>query len=146
EQAKRVLKDTGSMYVVTGHTHLGDVLNAAHKLQLFELNHIIWKYNFGVNTKRKFVTSHYHILRYAKSPEAEVTFNEYCRYSPDDLDSEGNSLLDTDLSSVWRINREFHRGKKKNCHKLPTELVRKMIQYSSNPGDRVADFFLGNFT
>ena len=146
EQAKRVLRDDGSIYVVAGHSALRAVLNAANQLRFVERNHIIWKYNFGVNTKKKFVTSHYHILYYAKSPDAAVTFNTYCRYTPAELDIDGNSLLEADLSSVWRINREFHRGKKKNCNKLPTELVRKMIQYSSNPGDRVGDFFLGNFT
>ena len=34
----------------------------------------------------------------------------------------------------------------KNINKLPEELVKKMIQYSSNEGDLVCDFFLGNFT
>lgn len=145
-QAKRVLKDNGSMYVVTGHTPLRAVLNAAHKLDLVMINHIIWRYNFGVHTKRKFVTSHYSILYLAKSRDAALTFNTYCRRTPAELDMDGHSLLEADLSSVWRINREFHRGKKKNCNKLPNELVRKMIQYSSNPGDTVCDFFLGNFT
>ena len=40
----------------------------------------------------------------------------------------------------------LHVGQGKNKNKLPNELIRKIIQYSSNPGDIVADFFLGNFT
>jgi len=140
-QAKRVLKDNGSMYVVSGHTPLLSVLNAAHELGLVEINQIIWKYNFGVNTKRKFVTSHYHILYYKKSESTEPTFNPTCRFRADDV-----AGLENDFTDVWFINREFHRGKNKNCNKLPTELVRKMIQYSSNPNDMVCDFFLGNFT
>jgi site-specific DNA-methyltransferase (adenine-specific) len=129
------------MYVVSGHTQLRAVLNAAYELGLVEINHIIWKYNFGVNTRTKFVTSHYNILYYKKSESVEPTFNLTCRFGADDV-----AGREADLSSVWFINREFHRGKKKNCNKLPTELVRKMIQYSSNPGDVVCDFFLGNFT
>ena len=31
-------------------------------------------------------------------------------------------------------------------NKLPEELVKKMVQYSSNEGDVVCDFFMGNFT
>ena len=34
----------------------------------------------------------------------------------------------------------------KNKNELPTELLVKMIQYSSNEGDTVCDFFLGSFS
>jgi site-specific DNA-methyltransferase (adenine-specific) len=145
-EAKRVLRDDGSIYVVAGHSALRAVLDAAHQLHLVLINQIVYRFNFGVHTTRKFVTSHYNILYLAKSLDAARTFNTCCRRTPAELDIDGNSLLEADLSSVWRINREFHRGKKKNCNKLPNELVRKMIQYSSNPGDTVCDFFLGNFT
>jgi DNA modification methylase len=42
-EAKRVLKENGSMYVIMGHSKLRHVLNAAHNLGLHEINHIIWK-------------------------------------------------------------------------------------------------------
>ena len=34
----------------------------------------------------------------------------------------------------------------KNVNKLPEGLIQKLILYSSNPGDIVCDFFMGNFT
>ena len=34
----------------------------------------------------------------------------------------------------------------KNQNELPTKLVEKIIQYSSNTGDKVMDMFLGGFT
>lgn len=145
-EAKRVLKENGSMYVFMGHSKLRHVLNAAHNLGLCEINHLIWKYNFGVNTKRKYVTSHYHILHYAKSKKANPTFNLHCRFGSQEKDQNGGSLLYQDLEDVFVINRDYAPNQKKNQNKLPEELIRKLILYSSKQGDLVCDFFMGNFT
>jgi site-specific DNA-methyltransferase (adenine-specific) len=40
----------------------------------------------------------------------------------------------------------YKPGKLKNKNELPHELLIKMLQYSSNRGDLVADFFLGGFS
>jgi site-specific DNA-methyltransferase (adenine-specific) len=135
-EAKRVLKDTGSMYVFIEHTNLRYLLNAANKLNLNEINHIIWQYNSSVYTKNKFITSHSHILYYNKSNDIQSTFNICCRFGSQKND---DSLLYKDLEDVFAIN-------KKNKNKIPEELIRKLILYSSNPGDLVCDFFMGNFT
>jgi adenine specific DNA methylase Mod len=50
------------------------------------------------------------------------------------------------MEDVWIIKKEYKPNEKKNVNKLPDALVRKMILYSTNSGDWVADFFLGNFT
>jgi len=63
----RVLKDSGSMYVFSGWNNLKDILNALDDNGFITVNHIIWKYQFGVVTKRKFVTSHYHCLYVCKN-------------------------------------------------------------------------------
>lgn len=145
-QAKRVLKPNGSMYIIIGHSRLREVLNAGHELNLSLVNHIIWKYDFGVFTKRRYVTSHYNIVFYAK-PGAHRTFNTDCRYSADDRHFEtGNSLRYADLEDVFYIKRDRRRQTFKNGNKLPQPLIEKLIQYSSNPGDLVCDFFMGNFT
>lgn len=145
-EAQRVLGPDGSMFVVIGHTNLRHVLNAAHKLELHEVNHIIWKYNFGVNTRRKFVTSHYHVLYYAKSHQSRRTFNLSCRYGRQEKDSNNRSLLFADLEDVFKINKTYTPNTKRNKNKLPDDLISKLIQYCSNPDDVVADFFQGNFT
>ena len=145
-EVKRVMKPNASLYVVSGWTHLIHILNVIEELGFHTVNHLIWKYNFGVYTKRKYVSSHYHILYLTKSPKAKPTFNTTCRLSPEDRTEEGRSLLYQDMEDVWVINREYRPGEKKNCNKLPDALVEKMILYSSNAGDMVCDFFLGNFT
>lgn len=145
-EAKRVLASNGSFYVIIGHSNLRHVLNVASDLGLYEVNHLIWKYNFGVPTKTKFVTSHYHILYYTKSKTANPTFNTYCRYGAKSKDSSGRSLLYKDLEDVFIINREYSPGQTKNQNKLPETLLKKIISYSSNRDDLVCDFFMGNFT
>ncbi len=144
-QAERILKPGGTMYIVSGYTHLGDVLRALQQTSLQELNHIIWKYNFGVYTKNKFVSSHYHILCYVK-PGAAHTFNTYCRYADSERDNKNGSLNYQDREDVWIINREYKPAQVKNKNELPTALLIKMIQYSSNAGDTVCDMFLGSFS
>lgn len=145
-EAKRVLKDDGSMYIIMGNSNLRHVLNAADALGLFEINHIIWKYQFGVYTKRKYVTSHYHVLFYSKSPKVRHTFNLNCRFVQSDKDENKGSLLYQDLEDVFTINKVYTPGEVKNQNKLPEELIKKLILYSSNEGDTVCDFFMGNFT
>jgi site-specific DNA-methyltransferase (adenine-specific) len=145
-EACRVLKSNGSMYVFMGHTNLRHLLNAAHKLNLFEINHLIWKYNFGVYTNKKFVTSHYHVLYYKKSKKSQVKFNTFCRFGSQEKDDKNGSLLYQDLEDVFFVNREYAFGEKKNQNKLPEEVIRKLILYSSNENDLVCDFFMGNFT
>ena len=55
------LKPEGSMYVVSGWSNIGDILNAIDRTDFIIKNHIIWFFEWGVFTNRKYVTSHYHI-------------------------------------------------------------------------------------
>lgn len=66
-EATRVLKDSGSMYIFSGWNYLKDLLIAIDECKLTTVNHLIWKYQFGVVTKRKYVTSHYHCLFLCKN-------------------------------------------------------------------------------
>ena len=70
-QASRILKESGSMYIFSGWNNLKDILIATDDVGLTTINHIIWKYQFGVVTKNKFVTSHYHCLFVCKNPKKE---------------------------------------------------------------------------
>ncbi len=144
-QAERVLRPGGSIYIVSGYTNLYFILDALRKTSLKEVNHIIWKYPFGVFTRRKFVSSHYHILFYEK-PGGRRTFNIESRFGLGEKNGEGGSLNNTDREDVWQINREYKPGVVKNKNELPPDLLAKMIQYSSNEEDLVCDFFLGGFS
>jgi site-specific DNA-methyltransferase (adenine-specific) len=146
KEAERVLRPGGSMYIVSGYTNLIHILNALSATSLKEVNHIIWKFNFGVYTRKKYISSHYHILYWTK-PGGAATFNTFSRFADTEKSDLGaGSLNYQDREDVWNIAREFKPGKIKNKNELPTQLLTKMIQYSSNPGDLVCDFFLGSFS
>jgi len=143
KEVYRVLKKSGSMYVFSGWNNLKDILIAIDELGFITVNHIIWKYQFGVVTKRKFVTSHYHCLYVCKDDEKRKFF-PYSRYGKDDDDKDGGSLHYKDKEDVWVIKREYWTGDQKTPTKLPAELIRKILMYSSEEGDVVLDPFLGS--
>lgn len=129
KECYRILKDSGSMYVFSGWTNLKDILNAIDDVGFITINHLIWKYQFGVYTKRRFVTSHYHILFVVKN---DKKYNFYkVEHYPED---------------VWIINREYWTGKVKTPTKLPLNLVKRILLFSSKEGDLVFDPFLGSGT
>ena len=143
KEAYRVLKESGSMYVFSGWNNLKDILVALDEIGFITVNHIIWKYQFGVVTKRKFITSHYHCLYVCKNDEKRKFF-PYSRYRKEEKDENGGSLNYKDREDVWIIQREYWTGNLKTPTKLPAELIKKILQYSSEEGDVVLDPFLGS--
>lgn len=143
-EAERVLRPGGSIYIVSGYTNLYHILGALRATNLVEVNHLIWKFNFGVFTLNKYVSSHYHILYYVK-PGRKPTFNTETRFSIDDKVG-GKNRNYADREDVWMINKENHPGEVKTRNRLPSKLLRKMIGYSSVHDDLVCDFFLGSFS
>ena len=127
--AVSTMKDTASAYIFSGWNHLDDILNAFKHSGLVLMNHCIWKYQFGVFTKNKYVSSHYHVIFYVKDVK-KYFFNKQEKYPED----------------VWFDKKRYARGEVKNGTKLPVSLVSKILGYSSKPGDYVLDPFMGNGT
>jgi site-specific DNA-methyltransferase (adenine-specific) len=146
KEAERVLRPGGSIYIVSGYSQLRHILNALADTKLQEKNHIIWKYNFGVYTSKKYISSHYHILYYVKPPCNKAIFNTNAFFADTEKNESGGSLNYQDREDVWIINKEYKPGQVKNKNELPKALLTKMILYSSNPSDVVCDFFLGSFS
>jgi len=144
-EAARVLRPNGSIYIVSGYTNLYHILDALRATDLREVNHIVWRYAFGVHTRQKFVSSHYHVLFYERPGPRRRTFNANVRFGPEERGPEGGSLDYADREDVWVIDREYKPGRRKNRNELPTQLLVKMMQYSSRPGDLVCDLFMGGF-
>lgn len=143
EQAARVLKRSGSMYIFSGWNHLKDILIAIDLCKLQTVNHLIWKYQFGVTTRRKYVTSHYHCLYLCKDDKLRQ-FHPYARFDKNEKTASGGSAHYKDKEDVWHIKREYWHGDKKTPTKLPAEIVNKILAYSSEEGDLVFDPFLGS--
>lgn len=140
-ECERVLRPGGSMYIVSGYTNLHHVLNALHGTSLEEINHIIAKYSFGVSTKNKFVSSHYHVLFWSKPAKGKQkrTFNSNWKYT-DQKDSYHDRL------SVQDMPRDYKHGQIKNKNQLSEDFITKFVLYSSNRGDTVLDCFGGGLT
>jgi site-specific DNA-methyltransferase (adenine-specific) len=49
-----------------------------------------------------------------------------------------------DKEDVWVINREYWNGDKKTPTKLPSELIKKILNYSSEERDVILDPFIGS--
>ena len=142
-QVKRILKKSGSMYVFSGWNNLKDILTALDVNGFTTINHIIWKYQFGVVTAKKFVTSHYHCLFVCKNDKMRKFF-PYSRFKKTAKTSDGKSLHYRDKEDVWIIKREYWTGDDKTPTKLPAEIIKKILQYSSEKNDLILDPFLGS--
>lgn len=140
-ECARCLRPGGSIYIVSGYTNLHHVLNALHSTDLQEINHIIAQYSFGVNTKNKFVSSHYHVLFWQKPDKGNKkrTFNSNV-YFTDNKDSYHDRL------TIQNLPRDYKPGQIKNKNQLSETFIEKFIMYSSNRGDTVMDPFCGGFT
>ena len=139
----RILKESGSMYVFSGWNNLKDILSALDDVGFTTVNHIIWKYQFGVVTKKKYVTSHYHCLYVCKNNKKKK-FYPFSRFKKDSKTDNGRSLHYKDKEDVWEIKREYWTGKEKTPTKLPADLIKKILLYSSRKNDLVLDPFLGS--
>lgn len=142
-EAYRILKDSGSLYAFSGWNNLKDILNAIDAIGFKTVNHIIWKYQFGVVTRKKFVTSHYHCL-YVCKDEKMRKFFPFARFGRHERNNGSGSLHYKDKEDVWVIPREYWTGDQKTPTKLPAEIIKKILLYSSEIGDVVLDPFLGS--
>ena len=140
-ECARCLRPGGSIYIVSGYTNLHHVLNALHGTDLQEVNHIVSKYSFGVSTKKKWVSSHYHILFWQKPDKGKQkrVFNTNVYYS-DQKDSYHDRL------DVQPMPRDYKPGQIKNKNQLSEDFIEKFILYSSNRGETIMDPFCGGFT
>jgi site-specific DNA-methyltransferase (adenine-specific) len=125
------LNANGSLYIISGWTNLQYILNALETTSFHMLNHAIWHFSWGVYTKRRFVTSHYHILLLVKNRK-KYQFNKQKHY-------------DEDVFFWQEYNRgnDPHRIKGHPCQ-LPIVLLEKLILTSSSTGDLVGDVFSGS--
>jgi site-specific DNA-methyltransferase (adenine-specific) len=140
-ECARCLRPGGSIYIVSGYTNLHHILNALHGTDLVEINHIIAQYSFGVSTKNKWVSSHYHVLFWQKPDKGRQkrTFNSNIYYH-DQKDSYHDRL------TVQNMPRSHKPGQLKNKNQLNEKFIEKFLMYSSNRGDVVMDPFCGGFT
>jgi site-specific DNA-methyltransferase (adenine-specific) len=153
EQAWRLLADDGTLYLHLDYreVHYAKVLlDALFGRECF-LNEIVWAYDYGARTRRRWPAKHDTILVYVKDPDgyhfdAEAVDREpYMAPGLVTAEKAARGKLPTD---VWWHTIVSPTGKEKTGYptQKPEGILRRMVQASSRPGDWVLDFFAGSGT
>jgi site-specific DNA-methyltransferase (adenine-specific) len=152
-EAHRILKPNGSLFF---HIDYREVHYCKVLLdQIFErecfLNEIIWAYDYGARTRKKWPPKHDNILWYAKDP-ANYIFNyeaiERIPYMAPGLVGKEKAKRGKLPTDTWWHTIVGTNSKEKTGYptQKPLGVIRRIIQASSNPGDTVLDFFAGSGT
>ena len=152
-EARRVLARTGTLYFHIDYreVHYCKVLlDRLFGRECF-LNEVIWAYDYGARTKRRWPAKHDNILVYVKDPE-DYVFNvdeiERIPYMAPGLvgpEKAARGKLPTD---TWWHTIVPTNGKEKTGYptQKPLGILRRILQGSSRRDDVVLDFFAGSGT
>lgn len=152
-QAHRVLKPHGSLYFHIDYREVHYcklLLDQVFGRECF-INEIIWAYDYGARTRKKWPPKHDNILWYAKDPQ-QYTFNydaiDRIPYlSPGLVGPEKASKGKTPTDTWWHTIVPTNGSEKTGYPtQKPLGIIRRIITASSNPGDMVMDFFAGSGT
>ncbi len=153
EEAYRLLKPQGSFFLHLDYreVHYCKVMLDGIFGRSSFINEIIWAYDYGARSQKRWSPKHDNILWYAKDPE-----NYTYRY--EDIDripymapglvtkekvERGKTPTDT-----WWHTIVSPSGKEKTGYptQKPRGVIDRIIRVHSNPGDCVLDFFAGSGT
>lgn len=115
------------------------------------INEIIWAYDYGARTRKRWPPKHDNILWYAKDP-TNYTFNyediERIPYMAPGLVGEEKAKRGKLPTDTWWHTIVGTNSREKTGYptQKPVGVIRRIIQASSNPGDTVLDFFAGSGT
>ncbi len=115
------------------------------------LNEIIWAYDFGGRSKKKWPAKHDTILVYVKDPE-DYVFNadevDRIPYMAPGLVGPEKAKRGKLPTDTWWHTIVSPTGKEKTGYptQKPMGVLRRIVAASSNPGDLVMDFFAGSGT
>ena len=115
------------------------------------LNEIIWAYDYGARSRRRWPAKHDTILVYVKDPQhyhyddAAVDREPYMAPGLVTAEKAAKGKLPTD---VWWHTIVPTNGREKTGYptQKPEGIVRRMVQASTRPGDWCLDFFAGSGT
>ena len=114
-------------------------------------NEIIWAYDYGARSKKKWPAKHDNILWYTKDPK-RYTFNlEECDripYMAPGLVGEEKAARGKTPTDVWWHTIVSPTGKEKTGYatQKPLGILERIVKVHTNPGEVVLDFFAGSGT
>jgi site-specific DNA-methyltransferase (adenine-specific) len=152
-QARRLLSASGTLYLHIDYReahYVKILLDAVFGREAF-LNEIIWAYDFGGRARDRWPAKHDTILVYVRTPGGHFFDQdavERIPYLAPGLvgpEKAARGKLPTD---VWWHTIVPTSGREKTGYpnQKPEGILRRVVQASSRPGDRVLDFFAGSGT
>jgi modification methylase len=148
---RRVLKDTGAIWVIGSYHNIFRVGRIMQDLGFWILNDIVWIKNNPMPNFHgvRFTNAHETLIWAQKIKGKLYTFNYQIMKSINN-ESNGNSTLQ--MRSDWKLpvctgkERLKINGEKAHPTQKPEALLERVILASSNPGDIILDPFFGSGT
>jgi site-specific DNA-methyltransferase (adenine-specific) len=152
-EARRLLRPSGTLYLHIDYreAHYVKVLLDEVFGRAAFLNELIWAYDFGGRARDRWPAKHDTIFVYVRTPGGHFFDQEAVERIPYlapglvGPEKAARGKLPTD---VWWHTIVPTGGKEKTGYpnQKPEGILRRIVQASSRPGDRVLDFFAGSGT
>lgn len=115
------------------------------------INEIIWAYDYGARSKKRWSAKHDTILWYAKDPHNYIYNYEAIDripYMAPGLVGPAKAARGKTPTDVWWQTIVSPNGREKTGYptQKPLKILERIIRVHSNPGDEVLDFFAGSGT
>ena len=151
--ARRLMTDTGSFFchLDPREVHYAKVLCDQVFGRSCFMGEIIWAYDFGGRSKKRWPQKHDTILWYVADPK-NYTFNysamERIPYMAPGLVGKEKAARGKTPTDVWWHTIVPTNGRERTGYptQKPLGVLRRIVNVHSLPGDRVLDFFAGSGT
>lgn len=151
EHSQRILSPTGSLFVHLDYREVHYVKVALDNIfgrDCFQ-NEIIWAYDYGARSTRKWSAKHDNILWYTKDP-VNYTFRlseaDRIPYMAPGLVGPEKAARGKTPTDTWWHTIVSPTGKEKTGYptQKPVGLLERIVKVHSNEGDVLLDFFAGS--
>ena len=146
EQARRILKDNGTIWVIGSYHNIYRVGSLLQDADFWILNDIVWRKSNPMPNFRgtRFTNAHETLIWCAKDEKARYTFNyRAMKAMNDDLQMRSDWLLPICAGSE-RVKGDD--GSKAHPTQKPEALLYRILLACTKPGDVVLDPFFGTGT
>ena len=151
EEAWRLLKPTGSLFLHLDfrEVHYAKVaLDGIFGRQCFQ-NEIVWAYDYGARTRKRWAPKHDNLLWYSRDPEGYCfNYEEIDRipYMAPSLVGPEKAARGKTPTDTWWHTIVSPGGREKTGYptQKPLGLLKRIVRVHSRPGDQLLDFFAGS--
>jgi site-specific DNA-methyltransferase (adenine-specific) len=145
-ESKRILRDTGSIYVFMGVKFISRLFLMFQELGFHFNGWITWHYTQGMGRIKGFSPRHEDILYFTKSDD--FTFNLDDIRIPQKYFRTRNNMKGANPGDVWEFSHIHYSNPERVKHptQKPEALIKRIILASSNINDTILDPFVGSGT